>query len=167
MNILLIIAAIAFLYKFVDGYKKGMVREIISLISMIVLCVVAGLIALGAKGYMERNIGGIILSVLLLFLIGIIHHFLGVVFFSAKAVTKLPVIHFADKLLGSVFGVFEVVLILWTVYTFLMLGNVGVIGGIINNYTAGSRILSWIYQHNWLAYGIERIISDSTVFHGV
>lgn len=161
MNILLIIVAIAALYKLVDGYKKGMVKEIISLISMIVLCMVAGLIAFGAKGYMNGKVGGVIISVILLSLIGIVHHLLGLVFFSAKAITKLPVIHSADKLLGIVFGVFEVVLVLWTIYTFIMLGNTGVIGGIVSDYTADSQILTWLYQHNWIAYGIEKIIGDA------
>lgn len=160
MNILLIVAAVAALYKLADGYKKGMVKEIISLISLIVLCLVAGLAALGAEGYMKGRAGGVIISVFLLCLVGIVHHLLGVVFFSAKAITKLPVIHFADKLLGAVFGVFEVVLILWTIYTFILMGSTGVIAGIISEYTADSRILSWIYQHNLLAGVIENIIGD-------
>ena len=160
MNILLIIVAIAALCKLVDGYKKGMVKEIISLISLIVLCMVAGLIAFGAKGYMNGKVGGVIISIILLSLIGITHHLLGLVFFSAKLIAKLPVIHFADKLLGIVFGVFEVVLVLWTIYTFIMLSNTGVIGGIISDYTADSPILTWIYRHNWIAYGIEKIIGD-------
>ena len=158
MNILLIIVAIAALCKMVDGYKKGMVKEIISLISMIVLCMVAGLVAFGAKGYMSGKIGGVIISVVLLCLIGIAHHLLGLVFFSAKVITKLPVIHSADKLLGIVFGIFEVVLVLWTIYTFIMLGNTGVIGGLISDYTADSQVLSWIYRYNLVAYGIEKII---------
>lgn len=161
MNILLIVVAIAALYKLVDGYRKGMVREIISLFSMIVLCLVAGLIAFGAKGYVKGNVGGVIIAVFLLCLIGIVHHLLGVVFFSAKAITRLPVIHFADKLLGMVFGVFEVVLILWTIYTFILMGNAGVVAGIISGYTADSQILTWIYRHNWIAVGIEKILGDS------
>lgn len=160
MNILLIIVALAALYKLVDGYKKGMVKEIISLISMVVLCMVAGLVAFGAKGYMNGKIGGVIISIILLSLIGIAHHMLGLLFFSAKVIAKLPVIHSADKLLGTVFGIFEVVLVLWTVYTFIMMGNTGVIGRIISDYTADSQILSWIYRHNWIAYGIEKIIGD-------
>lgn len=160
MNILLIIVALAALFKLVDGYKKGMVKEIISLISMVVLCMVAGLVAFGAKGYMSGKIGGVIISIILLSLVGIAHHLLGLLFFSAKVITKLPVIHSADKLLGIVFGVFEVVLVLWTVYTFIMMGNTGVIGRIISDYTADSQILSWIYRYNWIAYGIEKVIGD-------
>lgn len=160
INILLIVAAAAALFKLVDGYKKGMVREIISLVSMIVLCLVAGLIALGVEGYMKARVPGVIISVFLLCLIGIVHHLLGVIFFSAKVISKLPVIHFADKLLGAVFGVFEVVLFLWTIDTFLLMGSHSVIAGIIGEYTSDSRILDWIYRHNLLAGIIENIIKD-------
>ncbi|MDE7045316.1 MAG: hypothetical protein K2O97_09970 [Acetatifactor sp.] len=98
MNILLIVVAVAALCKLVDGYRKGIVKEIISLVSMIALCLVAGLIAFGAKGYMTGRISGVIIAVFLLCLIGIVHHLLGVVFFSAKVIARLPVIHFVDKL---------------------------------------------------------------------
>lgn len=163
MNILLIVVAVAALYKLVDGYKKGIVREIISLVSMIVLCLVAGLIAIGAKGYMTGRFAGVIIAVFLLCLIGIVHHLLGVVFFSAKAIVRLPVIHFADKLLGAVFGIFEVMLLLWMVYTFIMMGNPGnmsVVADIISAYTGESEILTWVYRHNLIAAGIEKIIGD-------
>lgn len=163
MNILLIIAAVAALYKLIDGFKKGIIKEIISLVSMVVLCMAAGLVAYGAKNYMSGKVAGVIIAFFLLCLIGLAHHFLGVVFFSAKVIAKLPVIHFADKLLGAVFGIFEVVLILWTIYTFIMmgnLGNMGVVAGIITEYTGESQILTWIYQHNLIAVGIEKIIGD-------
>ncbi len=163
MNILLIAAALAALYKLADGYKKGIVREIISLVSMIVLCLVAGLVAYGVKGYMTGKTAGVIIAVVLLCLVGMAHHLLGVVFFSAKAIARLPVIHSVDKLLGAVFGVFEVVLILWTIYTFIMMGSMGsmsVVADIISSYTEESRLLTWIYGHNLIAAGIERIIGD-------
>lgn len=163
MNILLIIVAVAALCKLIDGYKKGIVKEIISLISMIVLCLAAGLIAFGAKGYMTGRVAGVIIAVFLLGLIGFVHHLLGVVFFSAKVVARLPVIHFVDKLLGAVFGVFEVVLLLWTIYTFMLMGNPGnmsVVADIISAYTGESQILMWIYRHNLIAAGIEKIIGD-------
>lgn len=163
MNIVLIVVAVAALYKLVDGYKKGIVKEIISLVSMIVLCLVAGLVAYGAKNYMAGKGVGVVIAVFLLCLIGIAHHLLGVVFFSAKAIARLPVIHVVDKLLGAVFGVFEVVLLLWTIYTFIMmgnLGNMGVVAGIITEYTRESRLLTWIYRHNLIAVGIEQIIGD-------
>ncbi len=164
MNLLLIVVAVAAVFKLADGYKKGMIKEIISLVSMVVLCLVAGLIAIGAKGYMTGKVVGVVIAVILLCLIGIVHHLLSVVFFSAKVIARLPVIHFVDKLLGAVFGVFEVVLILWTVYAFILMGNPGnmsIVANIISEYTKESEILLWIYRHNLVVVGIDRIMGDA------
>ena len=40
LNLLLIITAVILLCMVVDGYKKGMVRSLISLISLLITCVV-------------------------------------------------------------------------------------------------------------------------------
>ncbi len=155
INFLLIIVVIAAVYKIADGYKKGMTKELISFVSLIVLCIVGALIAGGVNNYFDGKFFNVAVMVFLLALVGIIHHLLGVVFFSAKLVAKLPVISFADKLLGIVFGALEIVLILWTVYTMIMMMNMGVIGQVVLSYTEDSKILTWFYQHNYLAYGIE------------
>ena len=159
INIMLIVVIIAAIFKIADGYKKGMVKEIVSLISMIVLCGVVALIAGAVSSYHDGKVFNLIITVVMLALLGIVHHLLGVVFFSAKLVSKLPVIHFLDKLLGVVFGVFEVVLVLWTIYTFVMMMDLGAIGQMLLSYTEESSVLTWIYRHNYLAYGIEHLLS--------
>lgn len=159
LNFLLIIVIILAVYKVVDGYKKGMVKEIVSLVSMAVLCAVAALIAGGVSSYNSGKIFNVIVAVVLLLLVLIAHQLLKVVFFSAKLVSKLPVVHFVNKLLGMVFGVFEVVLLLWTVYTLIMMMELGAIEQIIVSYTQESKVLVWIYEHNYLAYLIELLLS--------
>ncbi len=160
INLLLIIVIIAAVVKAVDGYKKGMVKEVISLVSLGILCMVIALVAGVISSYHAGKVFGMIVMVVLLALLGIVHHLLSVVFFSAKLVSKLPVIHFLDKLLGIVFGFFEVLLILWTLYTFAMMMDLGAIGQVILSYTEESAILSWFYRHNYLAYGIEQLLSE-------
>lgn len=162
INLMLIIVMIVVIAKVFDGYKKGMVKEIISLISMAILCVVVALLTGAISNYHEGKIFNVIVAVILLALIGIAHHVLSVVFFSAKLVSKLPVINFVNKLLGVVFGVFEVVLMLWMVYTLIMMLDMGAIGQILLSYTEESEILTFIYRHNFLAYGIEQLLSKFT-----
>lgn len=158
INILLILVIIAAVAKAVDGYKKGMVKEIISLISMAVLCAVIALLAGGVSSYHDGKIFHVVITVLLLGVLGVVHHLLGLVFFSAKLISKLPVVSFVNKFLGIVFGVFEVVLLLWTVYTFVMMMNLGAIGQMILSYTQESEFLAFLYRHNYLAYGIEQLM---------
>ena len=159
MNILAIIVLIVLLWKITQGYKRGMVKEIISFVSLIVLCIVATLIVNGMQSYMEKQYVGVVIAILLLCVVGIVHHLLGVVFFSAKLISKLPVIHWADKLLGMVAGALETVLILWTVYLFIMKSGLGMLGQQILVYTQENPILSWLYRYNFLAIWVEEILS--------
>lgn len=160
INIMSVVVIVAVFCKMADGYRKGMVKEIISLVSMVVLCLVAALAANGIHNYIEGKFLNVAAAVLLLSLLGIAHHLLSLVFFSAKLVAKLPVIHSVDKLLGIVFGGIEVILILWTVYAFIMIMDVGAAGGVILSYTEESPMLLWIYRHNYLARWIERFLDE-------
>lgn len=157
MNILLIIVLLLLLFNVVGGYKKGMVREIISFVSMIVMCVVIALIGNGLKSYFEGELLGVVVVVLLLCLLGIAHHLLGVIFFSAKIISKLPIVHWLDKLLGVVVGILETILILWTIYTFIMMLDMGMVEQLALTYTQDSSILTWFYEHNYLAGWLQRI----------
>lgn len=165
MNLLALIVLIVMFFSIVDGYKKGMVREIISFISLIVTCIVVALIGNAVNSYFDGEIANVIVMILLLCLVGIVHHLLGVIFFSAKMISKLPVVHWIDKILGMVFGIFETVLILWTIYTFIMMLDMGMIGQQILVYTQDNQILTWLYEHNYLAVWIERIGSEITFLH--
>jgi len=159
ISILFIIMAVLLLYNIVDGYKKGMVHQFISFVSLIILCVILALIANGLESYINGKFLNVLLVIILLCVLGIVRHILGVVFFSAKAVSKLPVIHGLDKIMGIVFGILQTVLILWTIYTFAMMMDLGVVGSMIKSSVVGNPILEWCYKHNYLAYWIENITS--------
>lgn len=157
MNLLLIIMAILLVCNVVQCYKRGMVKSIISLISLIVLCVIAALLCNGIRSYVNGQIVQVIVMVFLLCLVGIVQHLLGVAFFSAKMIAKLPVVHFADKVLGVVVGILETVLIIWTIYTIMMILDTGMIGQQILEYTRESQVLLWFYEHNRLASWVQQL----------
>lgn len=159
-NYLLICLAVLAIINIINGHKRGMVKAIVSLVSLVLLCVVITLLAYGISSYNGGNIFHVVLTVILLTILGVVHHLLKVVFFSAKMISKLPVIHSVDKLLGIVFGLVETVLILWTFYTFVMMMDMGKIENMIAVWTEESRLLTWFYQHNYLAYGIERLLEE-------
>ena len=160
MNIMVIIVLFLLVFKIVDGFKKGMVKEIISLVSLLIMCVVVVLIGAGLHSYMEKKVLGIVITVLLLSLVGIAHHLLKVVFFSAKVISKLPIIHTGDKLLGMVVGALEVLIMLWTLYTFIMYFELGMIGSLIIEYTEQSKLLTFVYEYNLLAPIVSGVVSE-------
>ena len=54
MNIMLILVAICALWKVIDGYRKGMVKEIVSLVTLTVMGIMVVLISKGLHSYMEK-----------------------------------------------------------------------------------------------------------------
>lgn len=159
MNLMLLVVLLLVLFKVAEGYKKGMVKEIISFVSLIVMCVVVVLISAGLHSYMEKQVIGVVIAILLLAILGIAHHLLGVVFFAGKLIVKLPIIHWVDKVLGMVVGALEVVLLLWTLYTFIMYFGLGMIGQMIVEYTNQSKILTTVYEYNMLAPIVESVLA--------
>ena len=160
VNILLICVIALAIINVVIGYRKGMVKAIISLLSLLILSVVVLLLAYGIGKYNDGKFFHVALVVILLAVLGVVHHLLSVVFFSAKLVAKLPVVHSVDKLLGIVFGVLETALILWTLYTFIMMMNLGMVETLILSWTEENALLKWLYQNNYLAYGIARLLEE-------
>jgi len=155
MNILLIVVGVVLLYNVVDCYKKGMVRSIISFISLIILCVVVALIGKGVRSYFEGEFLNVAIMVLLLCVVGLVHHLLGVLFFPVKLISKLPIVKSVDKMLGIVVGILQTILVLWTVYIFATMLNMGMIGEQILQYKEDNPILLWLYKNNYLAYWVQ------------
>ena len=160
MNIMLVIMVVCVLFKIADGYKKGMVKEVISLVTLTVIGIMVVLISKGLHSYMEKEIVGVIIAVVLLALLGIVHHILGVVLFSAKMIAKLPVVHWANKVLGAVFGALEVILLLQIVYVFIMYFGLGMIGQQILEYTKESVVLEKVFQYNIVAKLVENLMGQ-------
>ena len=55
LNLLLIITAVILLCMVVDGYKKGMVRSLISLISLLITCVILFLLGNALSSYFDHH----------------------------------------------------------------------------------------------------------------
>lgn len=155
INIFLIIVFCFLFFKICDGYSKGMVRQIVSLISLIFLCLVVLLIGNGLSNYQNGKMLNVVVMVMLLAVLGIVHYFINMVFFSAKLLAKLPIVHGVDKLLGVAVGILETVLILWTIYAFTMIMDLGPIGDFVLQGTSESKFLTWFYENNQLVKWIQ------------
>lgn len=157
MNIMAIITLFVLAWKVTEGYKRGMVREIISFVSLIMLCVVTALLENTLRGYLHKEWLAVLTGIFLLAILGIAHHLLGIVFFSAKLVAGLPVIKSGDKLMGLVIGVLETVLILWMVLLLVMNFPSGMLGQQLLAYVEANPVLSWLYRYNLLARLVEQL----------
>lgn len=159
MNLLLIIIGIVLIWRVIEGFRVGMVREIISFVSLVVMSVAVVLLGIALSSYMEKDIVKLIVAIILFLVLCIVHRIISLVFFSAKMVSRLPVVHGLDRLAGGIVGVLETVLILWVFYALLMSFGLGVVGDQMILYIKESRILSFLYEHNYLAYWVS-ILSE-------
>lgn len=160
INILVIIVLAFMIFKIWDGYNKGMVKEIISFISLIFLCLFVVLAGNGLSSYLDGRFLNVAVMTILLAVLGIAQHIVNVLVLPAKFIAKLPVVKSMDKVLGVAVGFLETVLLLWTVYTLVMMMDLGMIGDYILQCTAENPVLTWLYQHNYLAYGIELLLAE-------
>ena len=157
MNILLLVVTALLIIKIISGSKLGMVREVISFVSLIALSLFVILVGKGLQSYVDGEIFSLVAVVFLLGILGIFHHLLGVVFLPAKLLSKLPIVRTGDRILGIGVGILETILILWTTYTLIMMLDIGVVGTWVLELTADNPILTWFYEHNYLRYWIEQL----------
>ncbi len=163
MNWLLIIILILLVSRMVEGYKRGMVKEIISLVSLIVLCLAFAFIGGALLSYLEKDIVSVVVAIILLLILAIGHWLLNVFFCPAKLLVKLPIVKSVDKLLGVVMGIIETVLLVWTLYTLLLTVEMGTIGQQIMAYVQDSTVLTFLYKYNYLAYWVSNVIDKLTM----
>ena len=161
MNWLLIIMAVILIWRVAEGIHRGMVKEIISFISLVVLSLVIGLLGTALSKYFEKDILSMIVAILLLLILCVAHRLLSLVLFSAKLISKLPVVHSCDKLLGALMGVLETVLLLWTVYTLIRTFGLGMAGQQLLEYAAQNPVLSFLYKYNYLQLLVDTLAAKA------
>ena len=149
--ILLIIFLVLLAVSIYNGCKRGMVKALISFISMIVfgLVIVLGLNLFNS--YVNHSFFKVVLFLLALILLIGAHIFIKTVLFPAKIVAKLPVINSVNKLCGIIFGALEAVVILWTVYAVIVLLGIDAMWGQwIVEQTASNSVMTWLYNNNYI-----------------
>ncbi len=157
MNWLLLIAAIVLIWRIAEGLHRGMVKEIISFVSLVVLCLTVALIGTALSKYFEKDIISMIVAIVLLLILCIVHRLLSIVFFSAKLISKLPVVKTVDKLLGAVIGVLETIVLLWTLFSLIITFGMGMLGQQVLQYVVDSKILSVVFNYNYLQVLVDLI----------
>ncbi|MBQ6888976.1 MAG: CvpA family protein [Lachnospiraceae bacterium] len=157
MNYLLIIILLVFVWRVVSGYKKGMVKELQSFITFIVSSISIALICKAITAYMNAEKINMIIAVLLLIILGTCFKILSLVFFSAKAIVKLPVIHLADKILGIAMGAAEVLFMLWALCLLIDTFQTGLFAKMALAYIKDNNFLKYLYENNLLEKIFEQI----------
>lgn len=126
--IAIIVIGIIFIWRMAVGFRKGMVREIASLIAIAVAVFCIVLIMGAAGSYMEREIGKVFQSVAVLFGVCLIYRLAHIFLTSLELISKLPIIKGVDKLLGAAVGLAEGGIIAGLLVYFLKNWGISVLG---------------------------------------
>ncbi len=105
------VIVLIFIWRIRTGFKKGMVGEIISLISMVIAGLCLALILTAIDSYVEEQITKVIQAVISLFVLCLLYKIVSVLFTSLKLISNLPIIKGLNALLGAVLGAAEAVVI--------------------------------------------------------
>lgn len=157
MNILLIVLAIILIWRVSAGVKRGVVRETIAFINVIFVALVLGLVCMIFHAYHAENYLSIVLLLVGIVVLSILYSLLKIVFFSAKVISKLPVVSSVDRLLGLVIGAAEALIVFWAMCCVCMYVDLGVLEEQITMMIGESQLLTWLYQYNLLGVLLDMI----------
>lgn len=149
LNLTLIIAVLLTIYMIARGYRKGMTKELSGLIALAAAFIVLALVIMLTSSYQLGEVTNTVYSVVFLVLFGIVYGVVRLVLNSIKLISKLPVLHFIDKLLGMVVGLGKAVLFIWIFFLFCENGYLGTITEYVRTDIANSTILTLLYQYNF------------------
>ena len=157
MNILLIVLALVMIWRIAMGMNRGGVRETIAFVNVIFTALVLGLVSMVINAYHAGNYIGIALFIIAIVVVSVIYSILKIVFFSAKVISKLPVVSSADKLLGLVIGIAETLIIYWTMCCVFMFVDLGVLEEQLMLMIRESDVLTGLYEYNLLGVLLDML----------
>lgn len=117
LHSLIIIAAL--ILGAVEGYKKGFVKGISHLISIICTIFTMKIILVIVRSVGTGNVKSGIINIALLVVFGAIYGIIRKIVASMKAIANLPIISFVDRLLGIIIGVAWAVFFIFFAFGFI------------------------------------------------
>lgn len=150
MNILLIILLVIMIWRIAVGAKRGMVKELIGLVNLIVVSLILTLAFMAYRAYVAGNLVSILPMVIAIVILSIVYAIIKLVFSPAKLVAKLPLVKSVDKILGLVMGALEVVVIYWILCCVIKYTNIAPLEQFMLPYINGNAVLANLYQRNLL-----------------
>ena len=163
MNINLLLPALLLLavWRAWRGYKNGFAEEIYRLISLVAALFVLALLLMAVSSFRADDMKNGIISVILLIITGIVLHLFGIIMKSLKAIAKLPIISFLNRLLGMAAGIAEVIVGAWIMYCVIHAFPTGEFGTQIMIWTQESEWLMKLYEANRITEWLQSVSANS------
>lgn len=150
----MVIVTIFLAYK---GYVSGMTREIISFISMIVLVAFVWFVIRAIEQFRVSNYEFILESIVIFVVTMIFLKIGGVLLIPLKAIARLSLVKYVDRLLGIVIGVVKGVLYLKLITMIIFVFDGSKVSSYFVSDIGKSELLSVIVYGNYLEMWAEKI----------
>lgn len=98
------------------GFKNGMIKEIVSIFSVIAAFICISLLFLTVSSIVAKTFSVLTVCIVGLIGFGIIYKLCGLIFKPITAIVNVSFIHGLDKLLGAVMGLAEAILCAYLLY---------------------------------------------------
>lgn len=141
--VLLIIRAIV-------ATKRGMVKEICSVIATVVASIAVLLIALAIRKYFDQDRIIFVATIILMVILGLLYKIIDGFLVTLKLVAKLPVLKQVDKVFGLIIAIVEVVFVVWVVYCVVLILDVGLFESWIMNCVKNNYFMRFLFEYNYL-----------------
>lgn len=150
-NWALIVMGVILVINIINGFKMGIVKELINCVSLLVLSLLVVLLGSVLKSYTDKQFIQMITMIIMVLIVVIAHKLLKKVFEGIEVIASLPVVSTFNKAAGAVFGVGETVLAVWFALCLIGLFDLGQAGEYIYMYIGNSSLLTYLYQNNLIA----------------
>ncbi len=160
VNIPFVLALILLIVRCVISVKNGFAKELCSFVSTVVATIVIFLLGFAIRQYFKEARLLFVITIVLLFLLLVLYKILNMFLTSIKLVSKLPVIHLADKILGIIMGVINTVVVVWAVYCVVIVYDEGAFSNWIMNCVNNNAIMRSLYENNGM-YSLLTLINGS------
>ena len=145
----LIVVVLLAVYLMCKGYQKGFTKQISDIVALGAAFFVLALLYMLFSSFQAGETVNVVYSIMFLVIFGLIHGIIKFFLNSAKAISRLPIVNFLDKVLGIAAGVLKSLLIVWLFFIFCTEYNAGELTEYVRTDIAESTILKLIYQFNF------------------
>jgi len=150
INFVLCGVVILFAFFALKGYKDGLVKGLVYVISMIVAIMAIGLIVSMVSSYLGKEFIALLIAVVFFLMLMLVSKMTKFLFVSFEFLSKLPVISWFNKLSGLCLGLGEAALFIWIAFVLLVIFGESEISGYVLEAVRENRFLLMMYENNYV-----------------
>ena len=160
LNWALVSVGVVMVINIIVGFRKGLVKEVINCISLLVSSATVVLLSSVLKSYTSKQFVEMLILIIMVLIVSIANKLIKMLLEGIKVISELPVISLINKLAGAAFGVVQTILIVWFAFCLIGMFDLGIIGEYIQMYIGDSEILTLLYENNMLAGIGEKVLGS-------